>query len=173
MLRAVLILIAVILLLVTAYVYYTVFWGGERLRSPEELAQTVLGNGSDEEKTRAALALADWAKFDRPPAKREAAREQMRRVFRESRNPDVRAAMVQALGELRDLDSVPELLKIVKNPAESERMRGAAAVAIGDILQYRFRDYQANDPDRARQQRAIQQMEKEYEAHKKRPPESG
>lgn len=155
--------IATLLLVVTIGVYgYIYFLGGETYRSPQELAETALNAGSDEEKEKAARKLADWAQPDRDSGRRQAAQEQMRRVMQNSSNPEVRIAVIQGLGEMRDMASVPDLIKVVRSPRENERLRGAAAVAISNILQYRF-NYRTDDPDADRQRRAIDQMDKEYQ----------
>jgi hypothetical protein len=167
-----LLIIAIILLVVTAAIYYYVFWGdGTRLRPPGELAQTALSGGSDLEKQRAALLLAEWAIVESDDAQREEAREQMRRVLTESTDPDVKVAVIQGLGVLRDFESVPELLKLVKDPKQEERVRGQAGVAIGHVLQRNF-DFRPLDPDKARQQRAIDGMLEEYNKIRKAPKDS-
>jgi hypothetical protein len=134
---------------------------GDGLRPPEELTRVALGDGTEAEKVRAALDLARSG---------EPGRAAMKKVLAESKSPAARAAVIQGLGELepRDLEIVPVLLKLVKDPREDAWVRGRAAVAIGKILGHKF-DYQPDDRDAARQQKAILQMELEYQKALKRP----
>lgn len=153
-----LLLIAIVLLVLTLGLYgYLYLWSGDRLRSPEELTRVALTGGSDADKEQAALDLARSG---------EAAREPLRRVLAESSNPDVRAAAIQGLGELRDGDSLPDLIKLLEDP--SDKVRGRAGVAVGNIIGIDFR-FNATDSQTGRA-KAVKAIKQAYEAYKKNPP---
>jgi HEAT repeat protein len=156
--RKPLLLFACVLLLLTITLYaYMYVLSGERLPSPEVLAQTALAGGSDAEKEKAALDLARSG---------EGAREHLRRVMAESNNPDVKAATVQGLGELRDEESVAAIIKLLNDP--SEKVRGRAGVAVGNILgiDFRFRP----DAPPAEREKVIKSVQKAYDDYRKNPP---
>lgn len=174
--RTVLLIVVAVLFLLTLGVYgFMYLGGGSRHRAPEALAQEALSASSDDEKIKAAVALADWADPERDAKKRETALEQMREVLEKSDNPDVRAAVIQGLGWGRDYPSVPNLIKIFKDNKEPPTVRGRAGVAIDEILGVRFH-YLANNPanekEKARQKKAIADWEKEYKAQQQRDPNS-
>jgi len=109
------------ILLVGAIVWYGWQWlfPGPREHSADELAQAALEAGSLDEQTAAAAELI---------ARGWPALPQMRRVLRESTVAEVRATMIQGLGEQWDVDSMPAFLDGLDDPALIVRARSAAAV---------------------------------------------
>ena len=61
----------------------------------------------------------------------------------QSRDPDVRATAAQALGDMQDFVSVPELLRLCDDP--SPLVRGRAGAAVCNILGADF-PFQADMP---------------------------
>lgn len=174
--RTVLLIVVAVLFLLTLGVYgFMYLGGGQRHRAPEDLAKEALNASSDDEKIKAAVALADWADPERDAKKREIALEQMREVLEKSDNPDVRGAVMQGLGWGRDYPSVPNLLKIVKDNKEPPAVRGRAGAAINAILGVQY-NYPINSPttekDKARQKQTIADWEKEYKTQQNPNPNS-
>ena len=135
-----LLIIAGILLLVVGLVYWKYYLAGEKVPSPEELANQALTAASVEEKEAAAVKLSQAGK---------AGIEEMRQVFQQSDVAEVRAACVKGLGVLRDYDSMDVFFKSLND--ESALVRGRAGVAMIRMLgrDYRFRA-NGSPADRAR-----------------------
>jgi hypothetical protein len=151
---------AILLVLTAGYYTYSFFWGGERLPPPEELARRALEAGSPEEQEKAALDLARSG---------EPAREHLRRVLAETRSPQVRAAVVEGLGALRDWESMPKLLDLLGDP--DVKVRGRAGVAVTSLLGQDF-SFRADDSADKRA-RIIRDMRSTYNKLQKAPRGSG
>jgi hypothetical protein len=111
---------AAVILLAAAVLW---LWFGRRPLSPEELAQQALGAATVDGQEQAAIELVRRGKESV---------ELLRRVFSESRTPEVRAAIAQGLGHQRDVDSLPHLIDAMEDP--SPLVRGRAGVAVVEIV---------------------------------------
>jgi HEAT repeat protein len=100
---------------------------GDRQPTAQELVEQCLGQGSDDERVRAAVALS------RHP---DASPEMLVLVAQEGRTDGVRAAAIQGLGQLRDVDSLPFLIDWMEDDALL--VRGRAGVAADQVLGMRF-----------------------------------
>ncbi len=117
--------------------------------TPEELVQIALSSAAEGEREKAVVELARHP--DEPVA-------ELRTVFRQTNSPRVRAAAIRGLGMLRDWESIPELIEIMRTEPEFLRGRAAEAVnriACEDLL------YRANDPEQKRL-RAIERIEEKW-----------
>jgi hypothetical protein len=118
--------------------------------SPKALARRALSGATVEQRTAAAVRLADCG---------VRAREELRQVFRESDTPEVRAACIHGLGAIEDYDSMDMLLDELGS--ESLIVRGAAGVAVSRMVMGHDleRPFRANDPeeDRAKAIEALRQ----------------
>ena len=148
--RSTLLIIAGILLLVVGVVYWKYYLAGEKVLSPEELAQQALSAATAEEKEAAAVKLSQAG---------QPGIEEMRQVYQQSDVAEVRAACVKGLGVLRDYDSMDVFFKSLED--ESALVRGRAGVAMIRMLgrDYRFR---ANGSPAERAQ-SIASMKKAWE----------
>lgn len=108
------------LLACTAVVYGSRWLGRPAVSTAESLAEVALHGESAERQETAAVNLSDIG----PPA-----REQLRRVLRESREDRVRAACIQALGDLYDYDEMELLLKALEDDSAWVRTRANGAVS--------------------------------------------
>ncbi|MGD0900048.1 MAG: hypothetical protein ABR915_19615 [Thermoguttaceae bacterium] len=132
--------VAGILLLVVVLFYgWRWFSSSPRERSADELAQAALGASTPEERATAAAELI---------ARGWPALQQMQRVVRESKVPEVRAMMIQGLSGQRDYDSMPVFLDGLDDPALVVRVRSAAAVRRIECFDA---EYQPEDPPEKRQ----------------------
>lgn len=114
---------AVVLIVGAFQAWYYLSGGGGSAGSPQELAQEALNGATVEERSEAAVALADH---------QYAALEEMRRVLQESDTPAVKATCIEGLGAIQDVDSVDTMLQLLDDP--SPVVSGtAAAVATGII----------------------------------------
>ena len=125
-----LLIVAGILLLIVGVVYWKYYLAGEKVLSPEELAQQALTAASAEEKEAAAVKLSQAG---------EPGINEMRQVYQQSDVAEVRAACVKGLGVLRDYDSMDIFFQSLED--ESALVRGRAGVAMIRMLgrDYRFR----------------------------------
>ena len=76
-----------------------------------------------------------------------AATAEMRRVFKEAKDVNVRAAVIDGLGEAEDWDAVPELIDALED--EDATIRGRANAALRKIFKANF-FFKANDPPEKR-----------------------
>lgn len=128
--RGALLTIAGLLLLVVIGVYWMYYATGERVLSPEELAELALTAPTLKEKEAAAIQLSQVG---------PSGVEELRRVYKKSDVDEVRAACVKGLGVLRDYDSMDVFFQSLED--ESPLVRGRAGVAMVRMLgrDYRFR----------------------------------
>ena len=148
-----LLITAGVLLLVVGAVYWKYYLSGEKVLSPEELAQQALTAVSAEEKEAAAVSLSQSGK---PGI------EHMRQVYQQSDVAEVRAACVKGLGVLRDYESMDVFFKSLED--ESALVRGRAGVAMIRMLgrDYRFRA-NGSPADRAKAIAGMKKAWKEME----------
>jgi HEAT repeat protein len=121
----------------------------------QELAQQALSASSVQVQTQAAIQLGT-----------QGAMTQLREVVAEARDPEVRAAAVQGLGDLQDFQSVPELLALCND--SSALVRGRAGAALSNILGADF-GFEADAPAE-RRTATIEAMRKMYEQMRRNPP---
>lgn len=132
-------------------VVYTWRWLGEpSTPSAEVLAERALQGAQTGDRTTAAWELA---------ALGTAAQSELQRVFRQSQDPEVRAAAAAGLGECLDVSVVPELIEALNS--SSVTLRTWAAASVEKILgaSYGF-DPQA---DPAGQRHLIEAMRHDYQ----------
>ena len=91
--------------------------------SPEQLARLALEADTAEEREQAAADLSQSG---------EGSVDLMRRVFGQSKSPEVRAIIAQGLGHYRDVDSVPVLIDGMED--ESFLVRERTGVAVRKIV---------------------------------------
>jgi HEAT repeat protein len=145
-----------ILILIGAGTIAWVYWPRSRHAStPDQLAEQALFAENQIAQTRAATQLTA-----------QGAAPQLRQVLSQSRDTEVRATAAQALGDLEDFTSVPELLRLCDDP--SPLVRGRAAAAVTNIIGMDF-FFQADDPPPKRAA-AIASMRKAYETMRRSPP---
>ncbi len=146
---------------VAALVFVTIlcwhFFSGEPTpRTPEELVQIALSTASEDEREETALKLARHP--DQPI-------DELRKVFDETDSRRVQAAAIHGLGKVRDWESIPKLIELMKS--DSEFLRGRAAMAVNQIAREDF-GYRANAPEKKRLL-SIQRIEEKwpvlYEGH--------
>ena len=116
----------------------------------EELVQIALEGATRAEQTTAAIRLADYG---------GQAREQLRRLFNETNQPDVQAACIEGLGKLWDYESMDQLLNAVESGAP--KVRGRAAVVISRLTG-RDRRFQSDAPA-AQRRRWVGFMREDWE----------
>jgi HEAT repeat protein len=73
----------------------------------------------------------------------EAAVPELRRVLQQSKEPAVRAAVIQGLGKAKDWRSMPELIEALDD--SDPLVRGRAGAAVQKIMQAKFY-FRAEDP---------------------------
>jgi len=113
--------------------------GGGSIQPQAVLAAQALSEGIEEgEREVAAVQL---ARHPEEPA------AELRRVLRESESPKVRAAVIRGLGNLYDVDSLPELIDAMED--ESVLVRGRAGVAVQRIVGLDA-GFRAEDPEEKR-----------------------
>ena len=114
------------------------FFSGDTPSTPQQLVEQALNWPTAVERKTAAIEL---SQRDDVPV------ESVRSVFRQSESAEVRAAAVQGLGRVRDVDTLPELIDAMED--ESPLVRGRAGAAVRRIvgLNYEFR---ALDPPEER-----------------------
>jgi HEAT repeat protein len=133
-----------------------VYWPRAAQRAtPEQLAQQALSAENPIAQARATTQL----------GKRGAA-PQLREVMAQTSDPEVRATAAQALGDLADFQSVPELLRLCDDA--SPLVRGRAGAALCSILGADF-PFQADLPPDQRA-RVTDAMRKMYEQMRRSPP---
>ena len=139
----------IILILIGAGALAWVYWPrSQRAATPEQLAQQALSGDNPLVQTRATAQLST-----------QGAAPQLRQVITQARNPEVRATAAQALGDLEDFQSVPELLRLCDD--SSALVRGRAGAAVTNIIGMDF-FFQADDPPDQRKA-AIESMRRAYE----------
>jgi HEAT repeat protein len=114
----------IILLLTGAGALAWAYWPESPRAKPEELAQQALSGDNPIVQQRAATQLSGYRHAEAAPP--------LRQVLKEARHPDVRAAAAQALGDVQDFQSVPELLRLCDDP--SPLVRGRAGSAVTNII---------------------------------------
>ena len=146
-----------ILILTGAGALAWVYWprSTRALDTPEELAAQALTGDNAIVQTRAAAQLST-----------QGATPQLRVVMAQTRDPEVRATAAQALGDLEDFQSVPELLRLCDDP--SALVRGRAGSALTNILGMDF-FFKADDPPKQRAA-AIESMRRAYDQMRRSPP---
>ena len=92
------------------------------------------------------------------PSKKSPA--EWRQQLRSGRTPELRAAAAAALGAIRDVQSMPDLLTAMEDP--NEKLRARAGVAVQKILRADFY-FRAGDPPQKRQQ-TLQRIKAHWEA---------
>jgi len=108
----------------------------DRVAATDALVETALNGDTIDNKEQAAV---DLARSPDP-----AAPEAMRSVLEKSKDARVMIAVVQGLGYQQDRDSLPQLLKIIKDekivddPNDAKLLRGRAAVAILKIIEQEY-----------------------------------
>lgn len=125
--RRILVATAGILALLLLVVYFPSF---RRAPSPEELAEQALGDGPLEDREKAAVELSRCGTD---------AVEPMRRVLRGAKEPAIRSAVINGLGRLNDLSSMPELLDAMEDESPQVRGRAGAAVRRLAAMDFHFR----------------------------------
>ena len=139
----------IILLLTGAGALAWVYWPrSNRAATPEQLAEQALNGENLTVQTRAAAQLST-----------QGAAPQLRQIIAQTRNSEVRATAAQALGDLADFQSVPELLRLCDDP--SPLVRGRAGAAVTNIIGMDF-FFKADDPPEQRKA-AIESMRRAYE----------
>jgi hypothetical protein len=115
-------------LLVITVAYYGLSWIlTPRIASPEELAEQALTADTIQEKEMAATKLASLGNI---------AEKQIVEVFNKTNEPGVRAAMIEGLGTILSFDHMDAILAALND--DSEWMRGRAAFAVHEMLDYNF-----------------------------------
>lgn len=146
----------IILLLTGAGALAWVYWPrSHRASTPEQLAEQALSGENPIAQTRAAAQLST-----------QGAAPQLREVIARTRNPEVRATAAQALGDLEDFQSVPELLRLCDDP--SPLVRGRAGAAVTNIIGMDF-FFKADDPPKERAT-AIESMRRAYDQMRRSTP---
>lgn len=121
--------------MLTGIVVATYFLTKQKQRTPEELAQIALnGEASDTERQKAALELGQVGKGNE---------QLLQQVLVESQTPEVKAAAIEAIGELKHWESMPKLLDALDDP--SPLVRGRAAAIATSMLGIDF-GFRAGDP---------------------------
>jgi hypothetical protein len=92
---------------------------------------------------------------------------QLREVMAQSREPDVRATAVQALGDLQDFSSVPHLLQLCDD--QSPLVRGRAGAALCSILGADFPFH--SEMSAAERRPVIEAMRNMYQQMRRHPPD--
>jgi HEAT repeat protein len=92
---------------------------------------------------------------------------QLREVMTQTRDPEVRATAAQALGNIQDFASVPELLRLCDDP--SPLVRGRAGAAVCSILGADF-PFHA-EMSASERSKVIEAMRKMYEQMRRHPPD--
>jgi HEAT repeats len=109
------------------------------LASPESL-ESIAISGTPDEQEKAVL---DLARYVPPNANAEKAKEALRRVLRESKVPQVRAAAIQGLGSFKDWESMDLLLQGLED--DDRYVRARSGVAVSEVLGVRYK-YDPDDP---------------------------
>lgn len=107
--------------------------------SPEDNERTALDPSNDlARRERAALDLGNGDKDAIPKA---------REILNKATEPQVKAAAISSLAQLKDWDSMPVLLKLLDDPNEAVRARAGMAV---NLMLGRNYGFKANDPPEVR-----------------------
>ena len=106
----------------------------------EELLATALNEGPQEDRIEAAVALSNHE---------DVTLEMLHEVIQKSSLPPVRAAAIAALGNRRDVDSLPVLIDLMED--ESELVRGRAGIAVERISGLRMGYNPADTPENREQ----------------------
>lgn len=148
-----------VLLLAVAVVYgYRWLSRGEAKKNPVELAAKALADVPPQQRQIAAVKLVECG----PPA-----REEIRRVLRESKQPEVRAACIQGMNEQYDYQSMRTLLDLLDDPSPAVRLQAGEAVQHMLLRDFGFREVNGEGQE-AQRQALVAQMRAEWDAFKKR-----
>jgi hypothetical protein len=143
-----------VLTVIVAVALYS--WPERKPPPPPVLEQRILGDADDTVKKEAARDLAYHG---------NAARQEIRRSFQkyDGGNVEVKISLIDATGQTRDWQSIPELFKEMESPVPA--VRASAANAVQRIMGLDF-GYRADDPPEKRAE-VVAQMREEYEEMKK------
>jgi hypothetical protein len=147
-------LAGVVLLVTVIYGWYYFPRGGRP--SPERLQQLALTAATPQEQQAAAAQLCDWG---------EAAKPQMRSVLESSKEPAIKAMMIQRLGAMFDYDSMDLLLAGLSD--ESVMVRERSMLVVRNMLG-RSVPFDPNAPE-AQRAKAVEWMRKEWDQLKASP----
>jgi hypothetical protein len=136
--------LAVLGILVVGLVW--VYWP-ERDEAPEAIARLALQAPDARNQLEAVSKLAALAAIHGRTEKQNGYREQLGRVFKESTNPQVRAACAAGFAQLADYDRMPALLDALAD--ESTDVRAAAGQAVERMMNV-SRGFNADDPPERR-----------------------
>ncbi len=146
----------IILMIAGACALGWVYWPrAPRALSAEQLVDEALRAESQIAQSRATAQLSN-----------QRATRELRQVMAQAKDAEVRATAAQALGDLEDFDSVPDLLRLCDDP--SALVRGRAASAVTSIIGMDF-FFQADDAP-AKRAAAIVSMRKAYDRMRQRSP---
>jgi hypothetical protein len=145
-------LAAVAVLALGVYAWFYGWFGGDP--SPARLERRALHASTEAEQAAAASQLAGMG---------QEARENLRRTYRQSPSPRVRAASVLGLGAQRDYESIELLFEAAAD--ESVEVRRHAGVALKKMLGVDM-GFRANDPPEKRAD-ILAGMRRAYEEMKK------
>jgi len=116
----------VLLVVVAAYYGWTLLKPAPKKATPQQLAETALDKAAPPEKrVEAAAELSRYTHTDRESP---AAVQESRRVFSESREPEVKAAAIQSMASNWDFDSIDTLFSAMDDDDLLVRARAHAAV---------------------------------------------
>jgi HEAT repeat protein len=133
-----------------------IYWPrSQRAATPEQLVEQALNAEHPFHRTQAAAQLSN-----------QGAAPQLRYVLSKTREPELRATTAQALGDLEDFQSVPELLRMCEDP--SPLVRGRSGAAVTKIIGMDFL-FQSDDPPDQRS-KAVASMRRAYEQMRRNPP---